>query len=70
MHWEQLKNGELLRAAASNGFQAVLSIDKKIEHEQNLRRLPVAASILHSVSNSLASLKPFARRSWHCAEVS
>lgn len=36
MGWETLANGELLKAAADAGFAVFVSIDKKIEHQQNL----------------------------------
>ena len=60
MGWEQLENGVLLRAAADDGFEALLSIDKKLEHEQNLRTLPLPVIVIDSRSNALPALAPFA----------
>lgn len=34
MGWDSLKNGALIASAASAGFDALVSIDKKLEHEQ------------------------------------
>ncbi len=59
MRWESSSNGKLLRAAADNGFDAFLSIDKKIEYEQNLRKLPLPVIVLNSFSNALPNLLPF-----------
>lgn len=59
MLWEDLKNGMLLRAAAPL-FDAFLSIDKKIEYEQNLKTLPMPVIILDCRENSLPYLVPFA----------
>ena len=39
MKWEQLRNGALLSAASEAGFDAFLTIDKQLEHQQNWRRL-------------------------------
>jgi hypothetical protein len=60
MGWEALGNGALLKAAADAGFQAFVSIDKKIEHEQNLKSLPLPVVIIDAPSNALPALVPFA----------
>lgn len=60
MGWETFENGVLIEAAAGDGFDALLSIDKNIEHEQNLRGLPLPVIVLDSVSNALPALLPFA----------
>ena len=39
-------NGELLRLAADRGFDALLTVDRGIAHEQNLNDLPVAVVIM------------------------
>src|SRR5436189_1326268 len=35
MAWEQLKNGELLAAAESAGFEVLITADKNLQHQQN-----------------------------------
>jgi hypothetical protein len=60
MGWETLGNGALLKAAANAGFEVFVSIDKKIEHEQNLRTLPLPIVIIDAPSNALPALVPFA----------
>ena len=60
MRWETLLNGALLQAAAGGGFEAFISIDKKLEHEQNLLTLPLPVIVIDSVSNALSALVPFA----------
>ena len=59
MGWEQLKNGELLAKAATQ-FDAVLTVDQNLKHEQNLGTLPVALIVLIARSNRLADLVPVA----------
>lgn len=60
MRWDTLANGRLLKAAADAAFEPVISIDKKIEHEQNLRKLPLPVILIDSISNALPKLIPFA----------
>lgn len=60
MGWEALANGILLMAAAGAGFEAFVSVDKNIEHEQNLMTLPLPLLILDARSNALPALVPFA----------
>ena len=56
--WDQLQNGELLKAAADAAFDAFISIDKKIEYEHNLMKLPLPVLILDVQSNALEYLLP------------
>ena len=60
MAWDKLANGELLRSAADAGFEALLTIDKKMVHEQNLNRLPMPIVLLDGLTNALASIVPLA----------
>jgi hypothetical protein len=60
LKWDSLANGILLRTAADDNFEIFLSIDKKIEYEQNLSKLPLTVLILNSVSNALPYLLSFA----------
>ena len=59
MGWETLANGTLLKAAASAGYDAFLSIDKNLEHEQNLKSLPLAVVVIDAPSNALPAVLPF-----------
>jgi len=60
MRWEQLQNGDLLKAASDASFEAFISIDKNLRYEQNLKKLPIAIIVLDSISNALPALTPFA----------
>lgn len=57
--WQKLGNGVLLQAAADAGFDVFLSIDKKLEYEQNLKKLPMTVIVIDSISNALPELLPF-----------
>lgn len=56
--WKGIKNGKLLALAGTNGFDAVVTTDAGIEHEQNATVLPVAVVILRSRSNDIEDLVP------------
>jgi len=58
MGWEALANGLLLRAAASAGFEAVISADKNLEFQQNLSTLPLPVLVLAVPANTVAALEP------------
>jgi len=46
MNWEQLRNGALMSVAASSGFEVFVTIDKQIEHQQNLTALALAVVVI------------------------
>ncbi len=56
MGWSTLKNGELLRAAASE-FDLVLTVDQNLEREHNLFALPITVVVMVAHSNRLESLE-------------
>jgi len=53
-----VKNGELLRRIAAAGFDAMLTVDKNLQFQQNASKLPFAVVVMDTVSNSLAALRP------------
>ena len=44
--WDTLKNGDLLIAAEANGFEAMVTGDKNISHQQNLEGRKLALVVL------------------------
>lgn len=52
-----LKNGELLRTAISNGFDALITVDQNISFQQNLTELPISILILLARSNRYEDLR-------------
>jgi hypothetical protein len=59
MKWEQLRNGALMSIAAGAAFEAFVTIDKQIEHQQNLSALALAIVVVDGKSNALPGLMPF-----------
>jgi uncharacterized protein DUF5615 len=55
--WSGIKNGELLGRAA-NEFDALVTVDKNLEYQQNLESLPIAVIVLYAQSNELPYLLP------------
>jgi len=51
--WDQLKNGELVRRAATQ-FDVLITVDKNMAHQTNIRELTLSVVILDAVTNRLA----------------
>ena len=56
MSWETLKNGQLLAAAASAGFDAIITVDKNFRHQQVLDSLPFTVVELNTPDTRLSAL--------------
>ena len=59
MKWSGIKNGQLLALAAADDFDALITTDRNIQHQQNLTRLPLSVVVLLAKSNELSDLLPF-----------
>ncbi len=46
MGWQELKNGELLSAAEAAGFDVLLTGDKNLSYQQNLKPRTIALVVL------------------------
>ena len=57
MGWSGTKNGKLL-ALAGAAFDAFITVDKNLPHQQNLATLPVAVVLLDAHSVELPELLP------------
>ena len=55
-----MRNGALLRAVAP-GYDVFLTLDKNIQHQQNLKKFSLAFVILRAVSNDIEDLLPLVR---------
>jgi predicted nuclease of predicted toxin-antitoxin system len=55
--WSGLKNGELLRLAASR-FDLFVTADQNLQYQQNLSSLPLSVAVLAARSNRLDELLP------------
>ena len=55
--WAGVKNGALLRAAEGQ-FDALLTVDQGVAHQQNLTGLRIAVVIMVAASNDVDDLRP------------
>jgi predicted nuclease of predicted toxin-antitoxin system len=60
--WTGLTNGELLRRAAADGFEVMLTADRSLQFQQNLKNAPLAVVVLVAPRNSLRHLLPLIPR--------
>jgi predicted nuclease of predicted toxin-antitoxin system len=58
MGWCGIENGKLLRVAAENGFDAMVTKDAGVAYEQHLATLPLAVIILKARTNKLDDIRP------------
>jgi hypothetical protein len=58
MGWSGISNGELLRRAADDGFDAMVTLDSGVRYQQNVATLPLAVVILSAPSNDISDLLP------------
>lgn len=56
--WNGLKNGDLLRRAAKEGFDVLVTIDAGIRYEQNPTTLPCAVLAIRALSNAFEDIEP------------
>jgi len=68
--WSNLQNGDLIRVAEADGFEALITTDQNLKYQQNLRSRNLAILVLPTtswpkiqkhldkVSAAAASLKP------------
>lgn len=58
MGWASKRNGDLLRAAVAAGFDAFVTVDRKLQHQQNLSAFNIAVVVLEAKSNTAVALRP------------
>ena len=58
MGWAGTANGLLLSLAAAEGFDALVTVDRGIEYQQNPSTLPIPVIIMLAPRNRLADLQP------------
>jgi hypothetical protein len=56
--WAGIQNGALLRKAAENGFDVLITMDSNMVYQQNLPIQSIAIIVLRAPSNRLADTQP------------
>lgn len=54
--WNGVKNGELLKLMVADGFQALLTFDKNLQHQQNFEKYTLTVFVLNASINTYAVL--------------
>ena len=57
MQWNCIKNGELLKLLVDNSFDALLTFDKNLQHQQNFSKYTIAVFVLTAKINQYMELK-------------
>lgn len=52
MGWNGIKNGQLMRLMIEDGFDALLTFDKNLQHQQNFKKYTITVFVLSAVSNT------------------
>lgn len=55
--WNGMRNGELLERAAAV-FDALVTMDRGIEHQQNLRKYTISVVLISAKSNRIEDIRP------------
>lgn len=56
--WSGVKNGALLRAAVEAGYEAFVTVDRRLPDQQRLTSLTLGVVILLAPSNRMSDLEP------------
>ena len=54
--WNGIKNGQLLQLMVDNGFDALLTFDKNLQHQQNFHKYTIAVFVLSALNNTYPEL--------------
>lgn len=57
-NWNSKKNGELLELMLREKFDALLTFDKNLQHQQNFTTYPILVIILNAQDNTYSTLQP------------
>ncbi len=56
MKWLGEKNGILLKHMIENRFELFVTVDRNLQYQQNLERLPLTIIVLSAINNRLETL--------------
>ena len=55
--WLGIKNGQLLKLMIDDGIEIFVTVDRNLQYQQNLDRLPLTVFVLCSLDNRRETLK-------------
>lgn len=60
--WNGISNGKPLQLMLENDFDALITFDKNLQHQQNFDKFPVRVIVLTAQSNQYRHLHPLAEK--------
>jgi len=63
MNWSGLKNGKLLSVAVADEFDILLTIDKNLEHQQNINNYEIAVVVFDAEKSKIIFCWSYCRNS-------
>jgi hypothetical protein len=58
--WTGIQNGELLRRAAEAGFKVLVTMDRNLEHQQNISRASIGVLVVIARNSRIETVLPLA----------
>jgi len=58
MGWTSLKDGKLMKVAIESGFDIMLTVDKNLQHQQNLKECDISIVVFDVLFNRLQDFVP------------
>lgn len=58
MGWSSKRNGDLLKLMLAERFEALLTVDRHIEFQQNVRASGIGVVVVRARTNRLKELRP------------
>jgi hypothetical protein len=62
MRWSSLKNGELLKRLAAEGFSGLITSDQHIIHQQNIAQYSLKIFVIKVKNNRYGSIVPMVHK--------
>jgi predicted nuclease of predicted toxin-antitoxin system len=56
MGWNGIKNGQLLQLIVADKFDALITFDKNLQHQQNFNKYTIAVFVLSASNNTYSEL--------------
>lgn len=60
--WNGKLNGELLKLLLAEQFDALITADKNLQHQQNFKKYPIPVIVLHTFRITYGNLEPLVPR--------
>ncbi len=58
MGWSSMRKGNLMKIAIQSGFEAMLTVDKNFQYQQNLEKYNIAIVVFDVLYNRLQDFTP------------